>query len=196
MVAEHLAMFYVRGEIALDEPLLARFFEAASPEGLARITSFSGLVATQEGSELPTDVVERFKLLWEHLETDVWPRRQDSRAMLQAFGDWFSCSAFAFEWRVKHLRFVMETTGVGSHLYSTMKTLKTEVSDHPIDVLNTLYAIASSPSLNLYEVLDFRDILDALKADTTLEVTTGVNRLVNYVMSLGVIDEFKPYYRV
>ncbi len=102
-LAEHIFFLYSQGVIGLnsDDRLVMSFFDVADialrRESLSRL----GWMLSHSGTELPNDVLERWRVFWEWREQVV--ENSESADELGAFSWWFMSEAFPEEWSISRL---------------------------------------------------------------------------------------------
>jgi hypothetical protein len=106
-LVEHLMIFYLRGLLALEDPLLHRFFEIAPERLRGHALAFVGR-DLKEHSELDRQVIERAKLLWDARAGVARVSPEEHGDELEAFGWWFSSKKFEVEWSMYRLRQALE----------------------------------------------------------------------------------------
>lgn len=106
-LAEHLMAFYGRGRLELDERegILRRFFSRAPAGVRAHALEFVGQSLRGAGEGPPGEVLQRFRVLWEHRSgTPAGEELRPSLAELRAFRWWFVCGRFDDRWAVEQLQ--------------------------------------------------------------------------------------------
>jgi hypothetical protein len=98
-LAEHLMMFYMRGQIPLHDELLLRFLGRATAAIRRHAMAFIGRVLS-DNDDLDEVHRDRAAALWES-----WSRDLD--ALSEAFGWWFSSRWLDAEWRLDQLERVL-----------------------------------------------------------------------------------------
>ena len=98
-LAEHLMVLYWIGEIGLDDSLILRFWDNA-PESLREYAlQFMGFSLKHTEGDIPTQVLERFKDIWEFRYKIVSESDRDSNE-LRSFSWWFLSDKFDDAWKL------------------------------------------------------------------------------------------------
>jgi hypothetical protein len=101
-LAEHLMVYYWRGQLALDDQLLVRFWEKASPKVAAHAISYIGRSLREDKGVPDERIMERFKALWES-RIAVVAAAGDRAPEAAAFGWWFVSGKFDEVWATTNL---------------------------------------------------------------------------------------------
>ncbi|HUU95598.1 MAG TPA: hypothetical protein VM487_07650 [Phycisphaerae bacterium] len=145
-LAEHAMILFGRGTVVIEpDGLIARFFSTV-PLGLqAHAIDFVGRSLAQEQPR-PTEVVDRFKRLWQWLVEAAEPACGGSpeRLRLAAFGSWFTSRQFDASWSIGALDDALRLAGrvEGAHL--VIETLAEVGLALPRKSLRCLHAIIQS----------------------------------------------------
>jgi len=102
-LAEHLVVYYWRGQLPLDDPLLARFWEKASPKVAAHALSYIGRSLREDKGVPDESIMERFKALWESRVAAVAAAGTERVPEAAAFGWWFVSGKFNEVWATTNL---------------------------------------------------------------------------------------------
>ena len=103
-LAQHLAVFYWRQLVRLNDPLLAIFLANGSREAVRSFLHHIGH-GIAGVKDVPTDVVQTLRALAEWIVSGWKPRRKVTRRALSAFGWWFSAEFLGnADWRLRILR--------------------------------------------------------------------------------------------
>jgi hypothetical protein len=112
-LAEHLILFYWRGQLPINDPLLRRFFEVGSDERRARVLAYIGRGLCNNEVEISVESLSRLQALW------AW-RFEEARGAqsvapytkeLSAYGWWFASGRFDDAWSIAELRDVLQLVG-------------------------------------------------------------------------------------
>ncbi len=153
----HLADLYGWGIISLDDPVFHKFWEKANDDVREEFISYVGQYLLKD--ELPGDVIERFKTLWEWRISHIkgLSNRQDFQKELKSFIHWFVSKRFDDRWALENLIKTVELVDKipDEHVYSALDVLVEMASKFPELVLRYLDLLtykASKRILNLYEM--------------------------------------------
>jgi hypothetical protein len=98
-MGDHIMIFYWRGLLELDDPLLATFWQRAPSQVRTDALTSVGR-AVSEDRELPDEQQERVAALWKFA---VENRAQGDGSELGAFAWWFPSAALPAAWRLEEL---------------------------------------------------------------------------------------------
>ncbi|MCH8040028.1 MAG: hypothetical protein IH977_06755 [Nitrospinae bacterium] len=141
-LARHLMAFYWRGKIDLEVPsnLLPVFYQKASDTVCADAIEFAGRSLKNTEGEVPSDILERFKRLWEYrfkvIASDS-PENSHPKE-LAAFGWWFGSKKFDEEWAMTQLLDVLRLTGQIDADYLVIEQLIESVGTSPVNTIECL----------------------------------------------------------
>jgi hypothetical protein len=106
-LAEHLMVFYWRGNLSLDEPdgLLVHFYMSAPETLKAHALEFLGRVLRDTKEHVSEEILDRLRLLWERRLVAVCEARPSvaGSSELAAFGWWFASGRFEDSWAMTQL---------------------------------------------------------------------------------------------
>lgn len=111
-LAEHLMTFCWRGKFSLDEEdgLLDRFYKKASDKVRSHAMEFIGRTLETEKGAVPSEIIKRFKILW-NKRLEVARSSPESHSMeLAAFGWWFASAKFDDKWSMNQLVEILKFT--------------------------------------------------------------------------------------
>jgi len=135
-LASHLMTFYGHGDLTLDttQGLLSRFFARASDSLRGHAIGFIGRGFCNSEAEIDSDVLERFRTLWEwRMEVASAADSPEShRAELSAFGWWFASGKFDDTWAIEQLHKVLEIVGRVEPDHKVAERLATLAGDMPL----------------------------------------------------------------
>lgn len=190
-LAEHLMIFYWRGKLSLDDPLLIAFWEKAPDMLRAHSLQFIGLALEQTPGDISAEILNRLKQLWEsRLHTaKKAPQALDFKNEIGAFGWWFVSEKFDMDWAIaqllESLLLVRQTKPNHMVLEHLLKTVET----HPLESVQCLRIIAEGDregwaiSVNRDNI---RKILEvALRNPSARE---EAERTIHYLGSQGFLE--------
>jgi hypothetical protein len=156
-LVHHLVVLYGWGIISLDDPIFHKFWEKANGDVREKFISYIGQQLLKY--ELPGDVIQRFKTLWEWRMSYIkgLSNRQDFQKELKSFIHWFVSRKFDTEWALDNLIRTVELVDeiTYKHVYSALDVLVEMANDFPELVLRYLDLLTNKVSkriLNLYEI--------------------------------------------
>jgi hypothetical protein len=151
----HLVLLYGWGIISLDDPIFHKFWEKANGDVREKFISYIGQQLLKY--ELPDDVIQRFKTLWEWRMSYIkdLSNSRDFQEELKSFIHWFVSKKFDDKWAlenfIKTVELVDEITE--EHVYLALDVLLEMANEFPELVLKYIDLLthnASEEVLNLY----------------------------------------------
>lgn len=108
-LSHHVATYYGRGHDSLDgnDSLVATFLESVEPWLRGEMIDFIGSTFRSE-CDLPSDILERFRRLWNYYWEQYGKRDADSRPSERLFANWFAYGGFDEEWLLSQLSSVVK----------------------------------------------------------------------------------------
>ncbi len=153
----HLADLYGWGIISLDDPVFHKFWEKANDDVREEFISYVGQYLLKD--ELPGDVIERFKTLWEWRISYIkdLSNRQDFQKELKSFIHWFASKRFDDKWALENLIKTVELVDeiTEEHVYLALDVLVGMANEFPelvLKYIDLLTRKASKGILTLYEI--------------------------------------------
>jgi hypothetical protein len=189
-LAEHLAVFVVRGVLSIDHKIVQRFFAQGSSGLHGHVHEFLGHAFSHE--EPPSEVMQRGMALWEaRLEV----MRSDPAANLpelKSFGAWFEVGGVDPSWRLHQLLDVPRLTGGRiDHTWRVLETLEALADLFPSDAL-TAVRLLSQPTDETREILAGRDnIKGILTIGLSDERTSGEAESLAHELGARGYTEFR-----
>jgi hypothetical protein len=108
----HLVTFYWRGKLNLEEKgLVHRFFAKAPPELRGLILENIGRSLRQTEGNVPEEIIERLKRLWQWRLESIRTGGADAARELIYFGWWFISGKLEDEWAITQLGIALELAG-------------------------------------------------------------------------------------
>jgi len=152
----HLVVLYGWGIMSLDDPIFHKFWEKANGDVREKFISYIGQQLLKY--ELPGDVIQRFKTLWEWRISYIegLSNRQDFQKELKSFIHWFVSRKFDTEWALDNLIKTMELVDeiTDEHVYLALDVLLEMAKEFPELVLKYIDLLthnASERILNSYK---------------------------------------------
>jgi hypothetical protein len=143
-LAEHLMVFYWRGKLSLDDDLLVDFWRKAPASVRAHAHAFVGQALKQTSGDVPLEILNRLKQLWERRLTAARQAqdRSDFEKEVAAFGWWFASGKFDVDWALDQLFASLEFSGRVKRTHMILKTLSVTAQTHPLKSVKSLRLIA------------------------------------------------------
>jgi hypothetical protein len=129
-LGEHIATFYWRGVITLDDELLVTYWPNTTAAARADTIEFLGRSA-HEATALTTDVQERLLAFWSWARERTQPGTE--AAELAGFSWWFAANGLPVEWRLREMTELLQAgvrPGPGFLVPNEAATL---AEQHPLD---------------------------------------------------------------
>jgi hypothetical protein len=190
-LAEHLMVFYWRGKLLLDDPLLASFWKNA-PGGLrAHALEFAGRALKQTEGDIPAEILDRLKQLWEvRLATAKAPGQASNfEKEMAAFGWWFVSGRFEVDWAIGQLSESLRLARKSKPDHMVLERLATTAQTHPRESVECLRMVAEGDreGWHLHAGRDHvRSILEAgLKHPSAAD---KAERVIHYLGSRDFIE--------
>ncbi|GIW90644.1 MAG: hypothetical protein KatS3mg109_1076 [Pirellulaceae bacterium] len=143
-LAEHLMVFYWRGKLALDDSLLMDFWDKASDDLRAHAIAFIGRALKQTEEDIPAEVMNRLKDLWERrLEAATQAADQSQfEKEVSAFGWWFASGKLDIGWALDQLLASLKLGRRTQPVHMVLETLSATAHSHPLKSVRCLRRIA------------------------------------------------------
>jgi hypothetical protein len=155
-LVRHLVSLYGWGIISLDNPIFHKFWEKANDDVKGEFISYVGQLLK---GEILSDVIQRFKELWEWRMSYIRnsSSKHDFQKELENFIEWFNSEKFDDRWALENLVETVELAGeiTRKHVYLALDVLVGMANKFPELVLRYLDLLthkASKRILNLYEI--------------------------------------------
>lgn len=190
-LAEHLMEFYWRGKLSLGEPLLTAFWEKA-PDGLrGHAIEFVGRALKQTEGDIPAEILDRLKKLWE-LRLAIAKKAQqpsDFEKEMAAFGWWFVSDKFDMSWAIAQLSESLQLVHQTDPEHMVLEHLARTVESHPVESAQCLRILAEGDreGWKFYESSDhIRRILEVALRNPT--AGKEAERIIHYLGSRGLLE--------
>jgi hypothetical protein len=135
-LADHLLVFYWRGKIDLDDPLIQSFYAKANVKLKAHAMEFLGRSLRGTPEDIPAEVQDRLKAFW------AWRFAQAIEAEepgeLADYCWWFASGAMDADWMLTQFRKVLELSIKFDALDFAAEELVKMMAEYPVAVLDCL----------------------------------------------------------
>ena len=180
-LAEHLLAFYWRGKLGLKDPLFKGLWEKASDELRFHILEFIGRNLKYTEGDVPTEILERLKTLWQ------WRVEQNLEGTKEykAFGLWFSSGKFDRPWAIEQL---LKAINLGKGIEDSREIaeeLTVYVKDFPSEVASFLDMFLEFHREDYWLVYGIKD-----KAKEILEKLLQSQNQIAKNLAVNVINKF------
>lgn len=138
-IGMHLGDFYWHGRLDLNDPLLLRYFMAASDEVRGQVLASIGQDLRREHEPLPADVIARLKALWDW-RIDVAKTGSEGEYLdeMAAFGWTFASGELGDSWRLMQLESALKIAGRVSLDHEVVETLASLGESYPAETVRCL----------------------------------------------------------
>lgn len=188
-LAEHMMVFYWRGTLALDDPLLTAFWGKASDVLRGHALSFVGRSLKQTDEVIPFEILERLKALWKSRIEETKRNPSINEKELAAFGWWFVSGKFDMSWATTQLAESLRLVPKTDPDHIVLEHLEEIVETHPEESVECLRRIAEGDreGWKIYMSRDhIRKILEvALRSPST---SKKAEQIINYLGSRGFLE--------
>jgi hypothetical protein len=190
-LVDHLMVYLLRGQLALNSPLLTAFFDRAGSALRGHALRFVGRVL-YDNDDLDADTKARAIALWEaRIETlDRAPMTEANRER-EAFGWWFASTSIDSNWRITQLHRVLSRSPAVEPDHLVFEQLLALVNSHPLEVLGCVRRMIEGAP-NRWKTLswrrELRQILEAALRSENADVTRGARTIVSLLVARGDTD--------
>jgi len=190
-LAEHLMVFYWRGKLALDDRLLVRFWEKAPDAVRAHALEFVGRSLKQTKGDIPAEILDRLRRLWEQRLATAKKAQQpsDFEKEMAAFGWWFVSEKFDVDWAIAQLSESLRLARKSTLDHMVLEHLARTAPTHPRESVECLRMIAEADreGWNLYASRDHvRRILEVAMQHP--DAADEAKRVIHYLGSRGFLE--------
>lgn len=137
-LGEHLASFYWRAKVELDEPLFVTFWSRAQPEIRRHVVDFLGR-SVSELPELEEEVRERLIRFWEFAREHA--AAAGTVEELAPLAWWVKCEALPVGWRLDNLSGILDLHVKPDPVYAVIESLPAISEEEPAYAVNVLRRI-------------------------------------------------------
>lgn len=192
--AEHLMIFYWRGKITSDDPLLTSFWEKAAPSLRYHALSFVGQSLYRTEGAVATAILERLEALWQSRLDFAKADPQNYGSEMRAFGWWFISEKFDEEWAISRL---LEALGIQKETEPddrVVERLSILAVRMPLECIRCLRALVEDDKEG-WKIGFWREwvrsaLANALQSGNEKAIIEAEN-LINYLGSRGYVEEFR-----
>lgn len=140
-LAGHLMVFYWRGTIELDDPLLIKFWEKAPDELRGHAIEFVGHALLRE-EPIPVEILKRLQRLWEERFASAKEAPNNHVKEISTFGWWFVSSKFDPNWSISQLTEALQLIPKTVPDDMVLEQLARVVVAYPVESVKCLRRIA------------------------------------------------------
>jgi len=190
-LAQHLALFYWRGQMTVRDPLLLRFAKLGNESAVSTLLSTLGR-GIREGIDIPHDRIKSLRELAEWTTLKWRPRHKKVQKALSAFGWWFPHDSLGDEiWRLKILQRAVAKAGSVQNpdqVFKILEEMASEMPDGVVSCLRSLVIGTSDESTRYFLASRAKAILE--KADVSASQLTR-NKIGEIADHFGAIGHFE-----
>lgn len=193
-LAEHLMLLYWWGNLSLevDQGLVARFYDKATPELSAKTMHFLGR-CLRDNKELPEEAVDRLKGLWIWRFTQITTSDESQLYIkeLSEFGGWFASEHLDPEWSIYQLLNVLQRTGKAEpdHLViERLAEIRETMPGKALECLRLLIEGDQEGWLLLGQQANLRQILSSALTSADGHVSEAATNFINWLAAKGTRD--------
>lgn len=190
-LAQHLMALYWQGRIELDDPLFSRFWEQA-PQLLRKdALGFIGRSLYGTKDEIPPEILERLKRLWESRLKLAKEDPESYRKEITTFGWWFASGKFEAGWAIAQLLEMLTIAREVEPTDFTIEQLSKLAERMPLQCIRCLRAIAEGDrgGWKVYVSREHvRTILSAALRTSINEAREEAEKLISYLGSRGYFE--------
>ncbi|HFC08359.1 MAG TPA: hypothetical protein ENJ54_00665 [Chloroflexi bacterium] len=190
-LAEHLMVFFWRGKLPLDDPLLTTFWEQAPGTLRGHALDFVGRALMQTEGQAPEEILDRLKRLWEsRLEQARTSSSSSAFAEeMRAFGWWFVSAKFDTCWALDQLIASLEIAGQIEPTRMVLERLAETAQTHPLKSVECLKMIVEADIEGWELYAGQEHIRQALQwALGTPEAKQTAEQVIHYLGSRGFLE--------
>lgn len=181
-LAEHLMVLYLRGQIDLNDDLLAGFFLQATEATRQHAMRFVGRVL-RGNDDLEVALKARATALWESRTAD--------RDVATIFGWWFAASSLDAGWRIVQLERVLSINPVVEPDHGVFDQFQVLVLQYPLLVLACVRRMIEGAA-NRWKIFswrrELRGVLEAALRSENPEVTREAGAIIGLLVARGETD--------
>jgi len=189
-LAEHLMVYYWRGIINIESPELRSFWKKAWKELRGHAFDFIGRILYNTTDELPSEIVDRFKLLFQERlkQAKESEAKETFSDEVKAFGWWFASGAFDSEWAFEHLAEVLKLFGKVEAGHLVVKRLSSLAQEFPLKAVSILGALIEGDEkgwgIHVYRD-DAKIVLQTALASPDDSARRAASKLINQLGARG-----------
>lgn len=188
-LAEHLMIYYWRGKLEHNDPLLMEFWAKAPDKIRGHAIEFVGRALMQTKNEIDCDILKRLQNLWEDRISKTKSNPDKNQKEISSFGWWFISEKFDLEWSLTKLAEALRCFPKSESDHMVIEQLSKNVEAYPDKVLECLDLLVrghKEPWVIELNKQHIRKILQvALGRD---DLRDQARRIINYLGSRGFID--------
>lgn len=194
-LAQHLAVYYWRQLVSIDDPLLATFMENSDEKTVRSFLHHLGQ-GIREVKDIPNDVARSLQVLAEWMVSNWKSRLESAERGLSAFGWWFTAESLGdLSWRLNILRSAVEKAGKLDDIDGVLQGLDRVAEDEPAIVIECIMGlIRRKPEGHDLYYLASHSLGIIEKANAVANETTKVtiSDIANFFGTLGHF-EYRPF---
>lgn len=194
----HLAMYYGRGDIALNDEIFDLLFQKDKDtfQGVSLLNYIGRSLRNENNQKLDQVYYERFKNLWTKYKTVIAQNEKNHVEGLKAFEHWYASGVFEQKWALNELYTIVCTQNIILQTYGLIDQLNIDVDCDPIQVVDIIEKIITNSNNDLFDIANlellFRKIEEKSFNDASLKSIEVLKKIINTRRSLDVCLRLQP----
>jgi len=188
-LSKHLMVFYWRGKLALDDPLLNAFWEKGTDALRGYALSFVGQALLNTPEPISNEILARLRKLWEARSFVAKNDPANHEEEMAAFGWWFVSGKFDSEWVVPQLTTAIKIARKVDPDHMVVKELAKIMETYPLEAVKSLKIIVEGDS-DGWGIYGWRQYARNILAIALQNVTAKqeAESLIQYLGSRGYLE--------
>lgn len=190
-LGQHLLIFYLKDRLAIDDPMIVRFFENTDDHARAKVTADVGQDLRRITGPYDEDMAERNRSLWDwRIRTAESGRAEDCREEMTSFGWTFASGKLGDDWGLLRLETVLLMTGQAELDHLVAERLAVVASADPLSSLRC-FGLMVDGAKESWQIQHWAPSLEAvLQAGLTSgdrNASEAANALINKLAARGFL---------
>ncbi|MGB9898431.1 hypothetical protein, partial [Thermanaerothrix sp.] len=192
-LVEHLMVYYWRGKLDIDDPngLLNMFWHKAPDSIRGHAIAFIGLSLESTEEEIPPEILDRLKSLWEFRLAQAKTVQASHKAEMAAFSRWFISGKLDKHWAIQQLLEALKISGYAELDYVLLERLAALAQEMPSETVQCLKILVEG-KINSWEICAWRKEAPIILATALQSFDLGARQaaydLVNYLGRHGYFE--------
>ncbi len=187
-LAEHLMVYYWRGKLEHDDPLLIEFWAKAPDKIRGHAIEFVGQALMQTKNEIGYDIIKGLQNLWEDRISKTKSDPANNQKEISSFGWWFISEKFDLKWSLTELAEALRCFPKSEPDDMVIEQLSKNVEAYPdkvLECLNLLVRGHKEPWVIDLNKQHIRKILQVALGRDDLRDQARI--IINYLGSRGIL---------
>lgn len=194
-LAQHLAVYYWRQLLSMDDPLLQSFLKRADSQTIRSFLHELGS-ALREVRDIPSNVLRSLQVLADWMLSSWKPKRREAKKGLSAFGWWYSTDLFGdLESRLRLLASAARKAGNLDNIDDVLKQLELVSGDQPslvIDCIDSLIQGDLEQTTQYFLASHSLAILEKATPVSDSATRAKISKIANFFGARGHF-EYRPF---